>query len=288
MRSTFAVLAGCVLLFGTIANATIFGTVQGLIHDPQHRPVQSAQVTVRSTTSEWSKSGQSDASGEFRFDAVPVGEYKVTVEVPGFTAQEQKVLLGSGRDARLHFAMSVAQANETVEVNDTPSTVNPESSTTSTVVSRQQIAETPGADQTNSMAMITNYVPSAYVVHDQLHIRGGHQVSWLLDGVPVPNTNIASNVGPQFDPKDIDYLEVQRGGYSAEYGDRTYGVFNVVTRSGFERNRQAELVTSYGSFNNTNDQLSFGDHTERFAYYGSLSGYRTDLGLETPSTAGAA
>ena len=66
---------------------------------------------------------------------------------------------------------------------------------------------------------------------------GLQTVSWLLDGVPVPNTNIASNVGPQFDPKDIDYLEVQRGGYSAEYGDRTYGVFNVVTRSGFERNR---------------------------------------------------
>ena len=46
--------------------------------------------------------------------------------------------------------------------------------------------------------MITDYTPGAYVVHDQLHIRGGHQVSWLLDGVPVPNTNIASNVGPQF------------------------------------------------------------------------------------------
>ena len=129
--------------------------------------------------------------------------------------------------------------------------MNPESSTTTSVISRQQIAQTPGADNTNSLAMITNYVPSAYMVHDQLHIRGGHQVSWLLDGVPVPNTNIASNVGPQFDPKDIDYLEVQRGGYSAEYGDRTYGVFNVVTRSGFERNRQAELVTSYGSFNST-------------------------------------
>src|SRR5262249_58412362 len=134
---------------------------------------------------------------------------------------------------------------------------NPDSSTPTTIINRGQIAETPGASRSNSVAMITDYVPGAYMVHDQLHIRGGQQISWMLDGVPVPNTSIASNVGPQFDPKDIDSIEVQRGGYSAEYGDRTYGVFNVVPRSGFERNREAELVTSFGSFNNTNDPISF-------------------------------
>jgi outer membrane receptor protein involved in Fe transport len=271
------------LLSSLSAFGTIFGTVSGLIHDPQHRPVQGAQVTLRSASSAWTKSATSNDSGEFHFDAVPLGEYKVAVELPGFAAQEQNLVLSSDRDARVHFSLTVAQAKETVEVTDTSVAVNPESSATSSLVSRRQIAETPGADQTNSLSMITNYVPSAYMVHDQLHIRGGHQVSWLIDGVPVPNTNIASNVGPQFDPKDIDYLEVQRGGYSAEYGDRTYGVFNVVTRSGFERDRQAELVASYGSLNRTEDQFSFGDHTDRFAYYGSLSGNRTDLGLETSS-----
>src|SRR5438093_3292309 len=275
-------LLAVLLLVAGSAIATIFGSVSGLIHDPQHRPVQDAQVTLRSTTSDWNKSAASDNSGEFHFDSVPLGNYRITIELAGFATQALELTLSSARDARLHFPLTIAQSRETVEVRDTASTVNPQSSTTQSVISRQQIASTPGADQTNSLAMITNYVPSAYMVHDLLHIRGGHQVSWLLDGVPVPNTSIASNVGPQFDPKDIDYLEVQRGGYSAEYGDRTYGVFNVVTRSGFERNRQAELVTSYGSFNNTNDQISFGDHTERFAYYGSLTGYRTDLGLETP------
>jgi outer membrane receptor protein involved in Fe transport len=284
MRLIHILLLGGLLLLAVTVSATIFGSVQGLIHDPGHRPVPGAQVSLRAVNSDWTRTVPSDDSGEFRFDAVPLGQYRVTVEVPGFAPQEQELVLTSGRDARLHFSLTVANATETVRVTDTPATVNSESSTTSAVVSREQIAQTPGADQTNSLAMITNYTPSAYVVHDQLHIRGGHQVSWLLDGVPVPNTNIASNVGPQFDPKDIDYLEVQRGGYNAEYGDRTYGVFNVVTRSGFERNRQAEVVASYGSFNNTNDQISFGDHTERFAYYGSLSGYRTDLGLETPST----
>ena len=275
---------GGMLLFAATLSATIFGAVRGLIHDPQHRPVSGAEVVLHAVDSGWSKTIRSNDEGEFQFQAVPLGQYLVRVEVPGFAPQNQQITLGSGRDAKLHFSLTVSGGNETVEVRDTTSGVNPESSTTSTTVSRQQINETPGADQTNSLSMITNYTPGAYMIHDQLHIRGGHQVTWLLDGVPVPNTNIASNVGPQFDPKDIDYMEVQRGGYSAEYGDRTYGVFNVVTRSGFERNRQAELVASYGSYNNTNDQLSFGDHSERFAYYGSLSGYRTDLGLETPTT----
>lgn len=134
------------------------------------------------------------------------------------------------------------------------------------------------------MAAITDYVPGAYVVHDMLYIRGGHQVSWEIDGVEIPNTNIASNLGAQIDPKDIDYLEVQRGSYSAEAGDRTYGVFDVVPRSGFERSRQAELLVSAGSYGQTNDQFSLGSHTERFAYYLSMNGNRTDYGLQPPIT----
>src|SRR5205807_1479299 len=151
-----------------------------------------------------------------------------------------------------------------------------------TLINRKEIADTPGADQTNSLRMITNLVPGAYMTHDQLHIRGGHQVTWAIDGVPIPNTNIASNVGPQIDPKDIDTLEVARGGYSAEYGDRSYGVFNVVPRTGFESSREMEINTSYGSFQQTNNQISFGDHTERLAWFGSLDGNRSDYGLETP------
>jgi outer membrane receptor protein involved in Fe transport len=282
MRRTLARLCGLLLLVSASLSATIFSSITGLIHDPQHRPVQGAKVKVWANNSNWSQTTTSDASGQFRFDSVPLGTYTVEVDAEGFAPQTQQLTLGSGSEARLHFPLSVAGSKESVQVSETLQTVNPDSSTSATIVDRKQIEETPGATQTNSMAMITDYVPGAYMVHDQVHIRGGHQVSWLLDGVPVPNTSIASNVGPQFDPKDIDNIEVQRGGYSAEYGDRTYGVFNVVTRSGFERNREAELVTSYGSYNNTNDQISFGDHTERFAYYGSLTGYRTDLGLETP------
>src|SRR5438270_10112251 len=156
------------------------------------------------------------------------------------------------------------------------------SATTQTTIRRSDIVATPGAERSNSVAMITQFVPGSYVVHDQLHVRGGHQIEWLIDGVPVPNTNIASNVGPQFDPQDVDVLEVQRGGYSAEYGNRTYAVFNVVPKTGWDRSREAALIASYGSQRTTDDQFSIGDHTERSAYYVSVNGNRTDHGLETP------
>ena len=83
--------------------------------------------------------------------------------------------------------------------------------TPTTLLNRQDIQQTPGADRTNGVEMITDYVPATYVAHDMLHMNGGHQVLWLIDGVSIPNTNIAANLGPQIDPKDIDYLEVLQG-----------------------------------------------------------------------------
>lgn len=283
MKRAGSVLAVCVLLLCTLhAFAAIFGSVRGVVHDEQHRPVQDAMVMLRAKASQWSASTTTNANGEFIFDRVPLGQYTVTVAAKGFNQTSQGLTVVSDSVPVLHFALSVAGEKETIDVSGTPENAPTGSITPTTLLSRGEIQQTPGADRTNSVAMITDYVPGAYVTHDQLHIRGGHQTSWLVDGVPVPNTNISSNLGPQFDPKDIDYLEVNRGSYDAEFGDRTYGVFNVVPRTGFERNNQAELVLSAGNFYQTNDAFSIGSHTERFAYYASVNGNRSDLGIQTP------
>ncbi|MFI5088602.1 MAG: TonB-dependent receptor [Terriglobales bacterium] len=260
--------------------ATIFGSVRGIIHDPQHRPVQGAMVMLRAKSSDWAKTTNSDANGQFEFNAVPIGEYSVSVASPGFVQTAQDIVVASGTQPVVHFQLQVAGKNENIVVSAAPDAAPTGTVTPTTLVSRLDVQRTPGADRSNSLAMITDYVPGAYITHDQLHIRGGHQVSWLVDGVPVPNTNIASNLGPQFDPKDFDYLEADRGSYSAGLGDRTYGVFNIAPRTGFERNNEAELVTSFGNFYQTNDQFSFGSHTQRFAYYASVNGNRSNLGLQ--------
>src|SRR6267142_2591240 len=265
--------------------ATVFGTVRGIVHDPQHRPVQDVTVTLKAKASTYVQTAQTDANGEFHFDAVPLGEYRVTASAASFAPEEQWIAVLSGTAPILHFELKLGSQTESITVSADAGTAQLESITPTTLVNRLEISDTPGASRTNSLALITDYVPGSYVVHDQLHVRGGHQVTWLIDGVAIPNTNIASNLGPQVDPKDIDTMETQRGSYSADYGDRTYGIFNVAPRTGFERDNEAELVLSAGNFNQTDDQLNFGGHTNRFAYYASVNGNRTNLGLQTPTSA---
>ena len=264
-------------------HAALFANVSAVVHDPQHRPLDGARAELHARGSAFVLQGHTDASGVVRFNAVPFGEYTLQVSHPGFATGTEQVAVSSGTSPVLHMALQVAAANEVVNVTANELASAASSVTPTTMLSQHEIDATPGADRANSLAMITDYVPGAYITHDMLHIRGGHQVSWLLDGVQIPNTNIASNLGAQVDPRDIQYLQVDRGSYGADLGDRTYGVFDVNPKSGFERSRQGELRILAGSALTTDNQLSLGDHSERAAYYVSLNGNRSNYGLAPPT-----
>src|SRR5438552_3278809 len=207
------------LSFAAASFATVFGTVRGIVHDPQHRPVPNVTVTLKAQASSYTQTSQTDANGEFHFDAVPLGEYHVTASAASFAREEQTIAVLSGTAPILHFELKLSTQAESITVSADAGSAQLESITPTTLVNRLEIRNTPGASRTNSLALITDFVPGSYVVHDQLHIRGGHQLTWLIDCVSIPNTNIASNLGPQVDPTELDTMEAQRGSYSADEGD---------------------------------------------------------------------
>ena len=258
------------------------GVLQGIVHDPQHRPIPGAEIVIGSEALSFRQTIQSDSNGQFRMDNIPEGSYRATVSAKGFQTLQQYVVVTAGKSPVVHLQLEIARLSAAIEVSGAAGKLDTQTSTTETLVAPAEIAETAGADQTNSLAMITDFTPGAYMVHDMLHMRGGHQVNWFFDGIPVVNTNIAANVAPLINPKNVEELEVERGGYSSEYGDRTYGFFNVVTPSGFERDNEAELILSAGNFYSTDDQFNIGGHTQRLAYYASVDGNRSQLGLDTP------
>jgi hypothetical protein len=274
------VAAVLLIAISPFVRATVFSNVHGVAHDPEHRPIARAEVTLKDADSDFTLHTTTGGDGVFELPRVPIGVYRLSITAPGFAISTQTLAVTSGTNPVLHIPLAVASTTQSVVVESSATPVD--TAITSTLVTRAMIDQTPGAGRTLGMQMITDYVPGAYMTHDQLHVRGGHQTSWLIDGVSIPNTKIASNVGPQIDPKDIDSLETQRGSYGSELGDRTYAVFDVLPRNGFERDHEAELRLSVGNFYSAESQLSFGDHTDKTAWYTSLSGVRANYGLETP------
>lgn len=283
MRRLLFFLTSLSLVASIPARATVFANLRGVVHDPEHRPIATAHITLQASDSAFLLTATTNTQGEFELQQTPIGVYTLKITSPGFAPFAETLTVASGTNPVVHAALSLGSDTESVVVQAEAATVSATDSVTpTTLITRQQIEQTPGADRTTGMEMITDYVPGAYMSHDMLHIRGGHQTSWLIDGVSIPNTKIASNVGPQIDPNDIDSLETQRGSYAADVGDRTYGVFNVLPRNGFERDREAELFLDAGNLYSGEAGLSLGNHSERTAWYASVTGARSNYGLETP------
>ena len=263
------------------AHAQVFGTVRVTLRDAQDLALPGATVTLKAEGSTWTQTTTSDMQGDAVFTAVPIGHYMVTATEPGFKDQQQDIEVTPIAIVPVRMRLPVAALAESVEVTAETETINPESSRTETLTHRLDIERQPDADRSGSLSMITNNVPGTYVMHDHLHARGGHGVTFEIDGVPVPNSNLAA-VGSQFDPKDVDYLESERGGLAANYGDRAYGVFNVVPRSGFEDHKFGDVTARYGNYKQGSLYSSFGNHTDdqKVAWFASGSGNRTDRGLE--------
>src|SRR5258706_13288783 len=100
-----AFLFAVLLFVAPPAFATVFGTVRGIVHDPQHRPVSGIQVVLKAKTSEFILNARTDDAGQFHFDAVPIGEYNGSVDNSNFLARQQSCAGLSGTAPNFPFAL---------------------------------------------------------------------------------------------------------------------------------------------------------------------------------------
>jgi hypothetical protein len=83
--------------------AVVFGSVQGVVHDPNHRPVMGATVLLKSTSSDYSQALTTSADGTFEATSIPTGVYRVSIVQEGFAAAAQTVTVTSASAPVLHF-----------------------------------------------------------------------------------------------------------------------------------------------------------------------------------------
>ena len=140
----FANIAAAVILSACALFATIFGSVRGVVHDPQHRPIQGARLTLKAQNSDWARQLDSDENGGFEFTSVSVGNYTVTVSSPGFQQMQQEVIVQSDTSPVLHFQLALAGVQQSVAVSAVPVQATTDSVTPTTMLNREDIRETPG------------------------------------------------------------------------------------------------------------------------------------------------
>jgi len=97
--------------------------LSGIVSDPSGALIPGATVTITNTATNLTRSTESGASGQYVFDQIPPGPYKVVATAAGFSNQEKLVQLLIATPISLNFKMSVT-ATEVVNVTETTSSIN--------------------------------------------------------------------------------------------------------------------------------------------------------------------
>jgi hypothetical protein len=244
IRFIVACQIGFILIASLVAQE-ITGNISGTVTDPSGSVIPSANVTATNTGTGVARTTQSTSAGVFFLNNLPVGNYKLSIESTGFKRYEASNIRLDVND-RLNFSikMEIGAVSEAVEVSAASVQLQTETAEVSNLIGAAQTQALPLNGRVFSQ--LVELVPG--VVSDGGRIGGGTGLSsdtsvsvngnqsnsnlWLIDGQN--NMDIGSNAGNVVTPP-LDALEefkVLRNNFSAEFGQVTGGVINVVTKSG--------------------------------------------------------
>ncbi|MBL8111866.1 MAG: TonB-dependent receptor [Acidobacteria bacterium] len=232
--SALAILAG---LASSPALAQLTGNIDGTVHDTSNAPLPGVSVELKSPALLGARTAVTDASGRFRFPAVPPGTYKVTSSLSGFkTVERTGVKVELGGTATLSIPMEISVTEQIVVTGEAP-VVDVASTTTGTNYSSSVISKLPVgrnyADIVRSQPGVQTDSGETQGRSLALSIYGSTSAEnlYLIDGNNT--TNVIKGIqGKAINNEFVQEVEVKTGGYQAEFGRNTGGVVNVITKSG--------------------------------------------------------
>ena len=252
-------LAVCVVGSGVPAAAqTTTGAVRGTITDPSGAIVAGAKVTATNVATGVQTAATANQAGEYSIRFLQIGQYKLTVEAPGFeTANYGPFSLEIDQMAKVDIPLSVGKASSTVTVDaqyqpilQTENATNGETFTENTINSvplngrdfSQLTVFTPGAVSTGygSYGMVSgsssNSSERSTNASNEANVNGSRQQSnnFLLDGQEI-NENINNTIGYSPSPDALEQIRVIASNANAEFGNVNGGEVVMVTKSGTDR-----------------------------------------------------
>lgn len=258
------------------------GTIVGTVADPSAAAIPGATVVLQNTLTNYSRTTQTDPSGQFQFAGIPFNPYHVFISSPGFSTRDLHVEVRSAVPNVLKTTLDIASAGETVTVEATGDLV--ETSPTFHVdIEREQFARLPLESQSSSVSSLLT-LESPGVSSDSnglFHGLGDHaENAFYVDGQPVTDqqSKVFSN---QLPLSAIQSVEVISGAPPAEFGEKTSLVASVTTRSGQGVSpARGQFSASYGSFGSTALAADLAAGTERLGNFTAIEFLNTGRFLD--------
>jgi outer membrane receptor protein involved in Fe transport len=241
------------------------GKVTGKIIDRESKePLIGANIVIVSTQ----LGAVSDIDGKYTVLSVTPGGYTIKASYIGYQSiSVTNVRVSAGLTTELNFDLpSQAVQVPTVEIVAERPLINKDYTNTLRVQTGEEINNLPIRGVANVVGL------QASVVKDEasnlLYIRGGRpeEVGYVLDGVPVNNplNGMAGNTFTNVNQNSIEEMQIQTGGFNAEYGSAMSGLVSLNTKQGSSRyTGSAEFITD-AFMNRTRD-----DNNNGWGYYES-------------------
>jgi len=212
--------------------------ISGTIADAQGGVLPGVTVTVTNAESGTVRTSVSEADGKYRVAGLNPGRYNITAELTGFqTTAVKDVTLQVGQDYSRDFQLSLSTLQESVTVTGEAPIVEATKTVVTTVITQEQIATLPVQDRTAlslSLLLPGTSVDVTRPKRNAANIGAGVTTSgttYLVDGL----SNAVAKSGEQrhdIPEAAIREFSVNTTQVPAQYGQRSGGVVNIVTKSG--------------------------------------------------------
>jgi hypothetical protein len=253
-RSVWLVLAMVLALTPrAFAQAVAVAQLSGTVVDESGGALPGAEVTVTQTDTGMTRFVTTNERGGYAFPSLPVGPYRLSAKMDGFSVFEQTgIVLAVGDTRSLNVTLKVGALTETISVQADATLVESRDIGVSRVVEQEQIVSLPlnGRDA-NQLIILSGgavQVPGLtdnrqYPNAVSISVAGGtgNSTQYLVDGGS--NNDPQNNTGNAMPfPDALQEFSVESGVRSARYGQSTGATVNAVTRSGTNAFRGSGFV----------------------------------------------
>src|SRR2546426_4592505 len=237
-----ALLAVCA---SSRTQAQTAGTITGTVTDPTGAVVPSAKVTITNTgTGTVARTLQTNGSGAYVAEALPVGTYQVAIEASGFQrAVRDGVALNVADRLGINFVLRLGTVGNSIVVTAAAPVIQSQTGEQSQLISSQQISEipilgrnfmqlqqmVPGASKTGA-----DEIGKGFYGERGFAVNGmnEHYTGYELDGVQNPHMGNQASTLTNPGPDTLAEFKVLTSNYSAKYGIAGGANLLAVTKSG--------------------------------------------------------